>query len=38
MPGEIGNQLRMTRTKITTMYACKSQEIGCDTGSVYQER
>src|SRR5438309_8059525 len=30
--GEIGNQLRMTRTKMTAMYACKSQEMGCDTG------
>ena len=37
--GEIGNQLRMTRTKMTTMYSWSSEEIGCEvTGAVGQER
>src|SRR5438270_4513937 len=28
--GEIGNQLKITRTKMTMRYACRSQEMGCD--------
>ena len=36
--GWIGNQLRTTRRRMTTMYSCSSEEMGCDTEAENQER